>query len=48
MRLAASRLWLASLACLGWIALAHAADTRRFDTRPQQAVIVHLLPQQAA
>jgi len=44
MRIAASWFW---LACLGWITAANAADAPGFDTRPEQAVIARLLPQQA-
>lgn len=48
MRLAASRIWLAGLGCLAWMNVAGAIDAPAFDTRPEQAVVARLLPQQAA
>jgi alpha-N-acetylglucosaminidase len=40
-------LWLASLGWLGLSPIGHAADAPYFDTRPEQAVLARLLPQQA-
>jgi len=48
MRPAASRIWLAGLACLAWMNVVGAVNAPVFDTRPAQAVIARLLPQHAA